>query len=209
MKVRVEDDAGKTLTLYEGVSDLTEEEVDESEIRVGAYYRCRNGQIVGPVLAQTHSSEWPAFIEGVGSFMWNGRFNGDIDDPKDLIELVSRWGKVSARKALEAALKSYATDQSDDEPKIVHLTNAEHVLMSLQLQGFKIVPFGKEDGGSPIAGGLPPTSHPVIAAAAKVVTAARNWKYGADDLGSVRSSEHYDLLSALRELDATYTRHAH
>lgn len=54
------------------------------QIEEGKFYVTRAGKTVGPATRQT-SAQWPWHIRGAGSYGDNGRFNGDFDDPMDLV----------------------------------------------------------------------------------------------------------------------------
>jgi hypothetical protein len=54
-------------------------------IKDGKKYITRSGDVVGPATPQPRSASWPWRIEGVGSFTRSGRFNGEYDDPLDLM----------------------------------------------------------------------------------------------------------------------------
>lgn len=54
-------------------------------VRVGRCYHTRSAGVIGPVQTQLHSERYPFFIPNVGNFDAQGRFNGQFDDPNDLM----------------------------------------------------------------------------------------------------------------------------
>ena len=71
------------------------------QIEEGKRYVARNGLITPPAKAQPHSAQWPWHIEGFGSYTNAGRFNGEFDDPKDIIALADETAVTTHAEMLE------------------------------------------------------------------------------------------------------------